>query len=71
VESAIKKVENEPLELDENDTFEIELYKGIKNDPFYKHYLYTNLSYFAETMNDTVSGLPHFLKGFVIIHIIY
>ena len=51
--------------MSENDKFEIELYKGIKNDPYYKHYLYTSLSYFAETMNDTISGMPNLLKGFV------
>lgn len=65
VKTAIKNVEKKPLELTENEVFEMELYKGIKNDPYYKHYLYNHFAFFAETMNDIVSGLPHVFKGYV------
>jgi hypothetical protein len=51
--------------LSENDKFEMELYKGIKNDPYYKHYLHTSISYYSETMSDVVAGMPYLLKGFV------
>ena len=58
-------VEKQTLEVDEKDKFEIELYKGIKNDPYFKHYLYTNFAYFAETMNDFMAGYPFITRGHV------
>ena len=58
-------VDNQPLELDEKDKFEVELYKGIKNDPYFKHYLYNNFAYFAETMNDMIAGSPFISRGHV------
>jgi hypothetical protein len=51
--------------LNESEILEIEVYKGIKNDPYYKHYLYNNFAFFAENMNEIVSGYPNIFKGFV------
>ena len=64
-------VDNQPLELDEKDKFEVELYKGIKNDPYFKHYLYNNFAYFAETMNDMIAGSPFISRGHVLYILIY
>lgn len=54
-----------PLELNNYDMFELEAYKGIRNDPFFKHYLKTHLSFFIETYNETTSNTPFYMKGFV------
>jgi len=61
----MEDVSKKSLDLDENDKFEVELYKGIKNDPYFKHYLYTNFSNFAETMNDFMAGHPFISRGHV------
>ena len=58
----IEKVENSPIELSEMDRFEIETYKGIKNDPLYKHYLRTHLSYFSEKLT-YLSNITMLTKG--------
>jgi len=66
VKSALKNVDKKPIELDEKDKYEVELYKGIKNDPYFRHYLHNNFSYFSETMNDIVAGFPYMSRGHVI-----
>lgn len=43
----------------------MEVYKGIKNDPFFKHYLKTHLSFFLETYNEATANTPFYMKGFV------
>ncbi len=61
----MKDVGKQPLELNEKDKFEIELYKGIKNDPYFKHHLHTHFAFFSEQMNDFVGGAPYMSKGHV------
>lgn len=48
----------------------MEIYKGIKNDPLYRHYLHTHLAYFAETAIDMTANLPFSIKGIVNINIL-
>jgi len=54
-----------PLEFNSYDQFEIEAYKGVKNDPFFKHYLKTHLGFFIETYNETTLNTPFYMRGFV------
>jgi|LauGreDrversion4_2_1035121.scaffolds.fasta_scaffold494249_2 hypothetical protein len=63
----MKDAESTPLTLTDGDKFEIELYKGMKNDPYFKHHLHTHFAYFAEVMNDFVSAAPLMSKGHVYI----
>lgn len=57
--------ENIPYEYDQYDKYEIEAYKGVKNDPFFKHYLKTHLSFFLETYNEATLNTPFYTRGFV------
>jgi len=54
-----------PIEKDQYDRYEIEAYKGIKNDPFFKHYLKTHFSFFLETYNEATLNTPFYTRGFV------
>lgn len=65
VEDINRDLDKTPLELNNYDLFEIEAYKGIKNDPFFKHYLKTHLSFFLETYNETTLNTPFYMRGFV------
>lgn len=56
---------DENFKLDDYDRYEIELYKGIKNDPMYKHYLYTHVAFFSERITDEKSDFPFSTKGYV------
>jgi small subunit ribosomal protein S9 len=49
--------------LTNDDLYEIEIYKGIKNDPMFKHYLRNHLAFYAETANDMMSSLPYTPRG--------
>ena len=63
IESHFDKI---PFDVDQYDRYEIETYKGIKNDPFFKHYLKTHLSFFLETYNEATLNTPFYTRGFVI-----
>lgn len=63
METALQNEGKKVLKLDDRDLYEIEAYKGIKNDPYYKHYLHTHLALFSETFNDVKSSMPHFIRG--------
>ncbi len=65
VEDINRDFDRNPLELNNYDQFEIEAYKGVKNDPFFKHYLKTHLSFFLETYNETTANTPFYMRGFV------
>lgn len=39
-------------ELSENERKNLELYKGLKQDPYFKHYMHTHLSYFSDKMEE-------------------
>lgn len=65
METAIKLEEKKDIKLTKEEQFEVELYKGFKNDPFYKHYLRTHLAFFSETISDIHFNLPHSMRGFV------
>ena len=65
VEDINRDFEKIPYEYDNYDTFELEAYKGIKNDPFFKHYLKTHLSFFLETYNEATLNTPFYTRGFV------
>ena len=54
-----------PIEKDQYDRYEIEAYKGIKNDTFFKHYLKTHFSFFLETYNEATLNTPFYTRGFV------
>jgi hypothetical protein len=68
--SEINKVSKQPIVLNEGDQYELEAYKGLKNDPLYKHYLHTHLSYFSEKMSDLNTTGGAYVRGYVyIIHL--
>jgi hypothetical protein len=66
----VKKAEQQPLTLSEADQYELEAYKGIKQDPLFKHYLHTHLSFFSEKLSDITSPDAAYSRGYVNIKII-
>jgi hypothetical protein len=61
----VNKATKQPIVLSEGDQYELEAYKGIKQDPLYKHYLHTHLSFFSEKLSDVISTGGSYVKGYV------
>jgi hypothetical protein len=65
----VKKASEQPIVLSEADQYELEAYKGIKQDPLYKHYLHTHLAFFSEKVSDIISTGGAYQKGYVWINV--
>jgi len=65
VEDINRDFDKTPLELNNYDQFELQAFKGIKNDPYFKHYLKTHLGFFLESYNETTANTPFYMRGFV------
>jgi len=63
LEVTIRNIDKTDTKLNDDDIYEIELYKSFRNDPFFKHYLYNHLSFYSEKIDEAIQNYPYSVKG--------